>query len=51
MNKIKPAILCGGVGTRLWPVSRSASPKQFQRLAQHRGDQDFIHQRPPFMAA
>jgi mannose-1-phosphate guanylyltransferase/mannose-6-phosphate isomerase len=32
MSKIRPVILCGGVGTRLWPVSRSASPKQFQRI-------------------
>ncbi len=51
MKKIKPVILCGGVGTRLWPVSRSASPKQFQpvdggnsatffqsTIQRHRGD-------------
>lgn len=25
-------ILCGGSGTRLWPVSRTASPKQFVKL-------------------
>ncbi len=25
-------ILCGGAGTRLWPLSRSASPKQFVDL-------------------
>jgi len=25
-------ILCGGAGTRLWPVSRSLMPKQFVRL-------------------
>ena len=25
-------ILCGGVGSRLWPVSRSKLPKQFARL-------------------
>lgn len=25
---IQPVILCGGVGKRLWPVSRSSSPKQ-----------------------
>jgi len=24
-----PAILCGGSGTRLWPLSRSGFPKQF----------------------
>ena len=26
---VVPVILCGGGGTRLWPVSRNASPKQF----------------------
>ena len=25
-------ILCGGAGTRLWPLSREAYPKQFHRL-------------------
>lgn len=28
-----PVILSGGTGTRLWPVSRSAYPKPFMRLA------------------
>jgi mannose-1-phosphate guanylyltransferase/mannose-6-phosphate isomerase len=30
-NKIQtqPVILCGGAGTRLWPLSRSGFPKQF----------------------
>jgi len=27
--KIKPIILCGGEGTRLWPKSRTNMPKQF----------------------
>ena len=27
--KIKPVILCGGAGTRLWPKSESNLPKQF----------------------
>lgn len=26
---IKPVIMCGGSGTRLWPLSRKAFPKQF----------------------
>ena len=28
-----PTILCGGAGSRLWPVSREAHPKPFIRLA------------------
>lgn len=30
---IFPVILCGGAGTRLWPASRPAKPKQFIDLA------------------
>ena len=29
---IRPVILSGGGGTRLWPLSRSQNPKQFHRL-------------------
>lgn len=29
---IHPVILCGGSGTRLWPLSRKSYPKQFARL-------------------
>lgn len=29
-------IMAGGVGTRLWPISRRGKPKQFQRLLSHR---------------
>ena len=29
MISIKPVILCGGRGTRLWPLSRTGLPKQF----------------------
>ena len=32
MNLIQPVILCGGSGTRLWPLSRKAFPKQFVPL-------------------
>src|SRR5438128_4259305 len=28
-----PTILCGGAGSRLWPVSRELHPKPFIRLA------------------
>jgi mannose-1-phosphate guanylyltransferase/mannose-6-phosphate isomerase len=29
---LQPVILCGGSGTRLWPLSRKAFPKQFAPL-------------------
>lgn len=32
-SKVLPVILCGGSGTRLWPLSRSGFPKQFLVLA------------------
>lgn len=32
MSTVIPVILCGGVGSRLWPASRSAFPKQFLPL-------------------
>ena len=37
--KLVPVILAGGTGSRLWPVSRSFLPKQFQRLL---GDKSFL---------
>ncbi len=30
--KIHPVILCGGSGTRLWPLSRKSYPKQFSKI-------------------
>ena len=30
MTDLHPLILCGGAGTRLWPLSRAHQPKQFQ---------------------
>ena len=33
MPEIFPVLLCGGSGTRLWPVSRKSFPKQFVPLA------------------
>ncbi|MGB0749242.1 MAG: mannose-1-phosphate guanylyltransferase/mannose-6-phosphate isomerase [Magnetospiraceae bacterium] len=32
MGSIWPVILCGGSGTRLWPLSRESYPKQFHPL-------------------
>lgn len=33
MHHIVPVVLCGGSGTRLWPLSRSGFPKQFLVLS------------------
>lgn len=34
--QIVPVLLCGGSGTRLWPLSRKSYPKQFSRLIDNR---------------
>ena len=39
--KITPVILCGGSGTRLWPLSRQHYPKQFLKLV---GDMTLFQQ-------
>ena len=36
-----PVIMCGGAGTRLWPVSRESMPKQFVPLV---GDRSTFQQ-------
>lgn len=40
MSKIIPVILCGGSGTRLWPLSRESYPKQFVKF----GDNNTLFQ-------
>jgi mannose-1-phosphate guanylyltransferase len=32
MTKLIPVVLCGGSGTRMWPLSRSNYPKQFLNI-------------------
>jgi mannose-1-phosphate guanylyltransferase/mannose-6-phosphate isomerase len=32
MVQVQPFILCGGSGTRLWPLSRESFPKQFHKI-------------------
>ena len=32
MAAVRPAILCGGIGSRLWPLSSPQRPKQFHAL-------------------
>src|SRR5580693_8351808 len=50
-----PVIMCGGAGTRLWPVSRESMPKQFVALVDERStfqqvlgriDEDPLFDRP-----
>ncbi len=41
MPKFNPVLLCGGVGSRLWPVSREARPKQYLNLI---GEQSMFQQ-------
>ncbi|MCH1554357.1 MAG: mannose-1-phosphate guanylyltransferase/mannose-6-phosphate isomerase [Luminiphilus sp.] len=41
MPRINPVLLCGGVGSRLWPVSREARPKQYLNLI---GEQSMLQQ-------
>src|SRR5262249_22134190 len=33
MPGLFPFVLCGGAGTRLWPLSRDALPKQIHQIA------------------
>jgi mannose-1-phosphate guanylyltransferase len=35
-QRIHPVVLCGGSGTRLWPLSRALYPKQLLALASER---------------
>jgi mannose-1-phosphate guanylyltransferase/mannose-6-phosphate isomerase len=37
IHQVSPVILCGGSGTRLWPLSRSGFPKQFLVLSGNDG--------------
>ena len=41
INKVQPVILCGGSGTRLWPLSRASFPKQFLSIT---GNQSLFQQ-------
>ena len=63
VTKVVPVILCGGSGTRLWPLSRTGFPKQFlcltgneslfQQAAQRLAGlgQDGIQVAPPFIVS
>src|SRR3982750_2644554 len=40
-SQLIPVLMCGGAGTRLWPVSRESMPKQFVPLV---GDRSTFQQ-------
>ncbi len=40
-NSVIPVILCGGTGSRLWPLSRQSYPKQFLSLI-NKSDQSLL---------
>ena len=44
ITTINPVILCGGSGTRLWPLSRSGFPKQFLVLSGDDSGQSLFQQ-------
>jgi mannose-1-phosphate guanylyltransferase/mannose-6-phosphate isomerase len=44
LSLVTPVILCGGSGTRLWPLSRSGFPKQFLVLSGDGSNQSLFQQ-------
>ncbi len=44
LSLVTPVILCGGSGTRLWPLSRSGFPKQFLVLSGDDSNQSLFQQ-------
>src|SRR5690606_39594526 len=40
-HPLVPVLMCGGSGTRLWPLSRSSAPKQFVALS---GDRSLLRE-------
>ncbi len=45
MKRVSPVILCGGSGSRLWPLSRAGFPKQFLALSGERSMFQHAHAR------
>ena len=48
---VLPVVLCGGSGTRLWPLSRAGHPKQFLALAGHTTQHSLFQQATLRLAA
>lgn len=40
LPELIPVVLCGGSGTRLWPLSRESFPKQFLALTGYQPQTD-----------
>ena len=51
MNLITPVILCGGSGTRLWPLSRKSFSKQFVPLIGNKSLLQLTLERVPLLSA
>lgn len=49
-RKVIPVVLCGGAGTRLWPLSRQAYPKQFAVELDHKSLLDLTLERARSLA-
>jgi mannose-1-phosphate guanylyltransferase len=41
---INPVVMAGGVGSRLWPLSRAAFPKQYQILVENEDSLTMLQQ-------
>jgi len=44
LTQVMPVILCGGSGTRLWPLSRASYPKQFLVLSKNSKDKSLFQE-------
>ena len=47
MSTLRFIVLCGGSGTRLWPLSRALYPKQFMDMGGHTLFGDTVDRRCP----
>ena len=39
-----PVVMAGGIGSRLWPISRASVPKQYQQLLHNDHDHTMVQQ-------
>ena len=43
-KRFNPVVMAGGVGSRLWPLSRASCPKQYQQLVDNENDYTMLQQ-------